>query len=125
MEEEREELEEPKELVESIEFALSFGASWSARIWPLDFFLSGLILLPEEEEEEPEGLLEPRLFLEPRGLILEPAEEEEPEEALATTDDFVEPEEPEPRAVSGPPPPFGCFAPRFILQVYICVPIYN
>jgi hypothetical protein len=82
-----------------------------------------LVLAPGEvEEEEPEGLLEPRFFLEPTGLILEPAEEEEeePEEALTTTGGFVEPEEPEePRSVSGPPPPFDGFSLRFILQVYL------
>ena len=155
-------LEEPKELVESIEYFLfSDDASWSARIPPFDFFRVGFTLLPEEEEEEPddllvprffleptgstlesaeeeepEDLLVPRFFLEPTGSILEPAEEEEeepeePEEALATTDDFAEPvesglpgeleelEELEPRSVSGPPPPFDCFPPRFILQVYL------
>ena len=77
-----------------------------------------------EEEEEPEGLLESRGFLVPRGLILEP---EEPEEEAEVAEEAEEDEEPEPRSVSGPPPPFAseCFAPRFILKSDICVPIYK
>ena len=81
-------------------------------------------MLPEEEEEGPEDLLEPRFFLEPTGAILGPSEEpSEEEEALATTDNFAEPEVPGELGVPEElvDPPFGCFPPRFIiLFLYTC-----